>query len=1106
MSSIWQGCVGRWSLAGGQTTDYSGNNNTLKVTGSPTVVAGLVSATANAALFFSGTGQYLSIGNLFQKGLNITGEMSLFIRFKASALGTVQMLVSKLYTSGHYCFDAYIDTSKKLNFRLSSNGTALINAIGATTLTNGTVYDALCVYNATDMRVYILGSLDTNGSSNPKAYTSGIFAGTDDFAVAGTAQGNNLLTSVVQDIAIWARDLSSTECAALHAMGDSFALNIPDFQGQNDATINFGKAVVSTSYGSSDTSIVLNAGMGAKFPKPSTAPFNLVWWNSTDYADPSDDPNVEIVRCTAISTDTLTVTRAQEGTSASTKNTSGKTYKMILAATKKMMSDISTKIDGAINVKSAAYGAKGNGVTDDTAAILAAINDAPTSAGLRTIYFPPGIYLISSVFTINILFLKLMGAGMFLSTIKYLNGVSSGVNNLYMFTVQSDGVTFQDMSFDGNMDNNTAIATTGAVEVTGNDFTLLRCGVMNFTYFAVLWYALKTSLTGFTVEKCYFRNCGYNWIYLGVAPTTGAYLNNIKIIDNRFLYCQEGGIQGSSVQNVIVRGNFFDRSQQSTNQTVTYTGGFIRFAGEYYPTGNQWIANFGIITENICWNNVAASTAINDGSAIVLDNSSSSATQYPWQYWAYGWSIHANIIGMISERGIVADGAGLSIDGNFFYNCGVAAVGMEAWDVSAPRGPISITGNTMMNAGTLPNAATSTANGCGMVMLWCNSGTSSLGEFCYITVTGNTLISVSGAGTPINYGFWINNQAGLTGNLFYNITVVGNDFSTATTSGVQLTVSPATLTNFICENNLVPDPVKTLAVAATPNIQGSPSWKTANAQIATLSTGYISLSQTAGGTIAATTYYARVTAVDALGGETLASTELSHAVPANDLLVVNMNTASLGANATGWNVYVSTSTGTETKQNASPIAISTGSWTEPTSGLISGAALPTANTTQTVITNLVGGYTGQRTYLWIQDSHTTLAFSTGNLKGNGGINRFMTSGDLVEGWYDGTNWHCLISPVAQAVQTLTVNSATPSVQSGASTYQTANTSATTITTFAQGLLNQEITVLINDANTTLNFSTGNLKGNGSANRAMNSGDSIFAVYDGTNWRCFLSTI
>jgi hypothetical protein len=90
---------------------------------------------------------------------------------------------------------------------------------------------------------------------------------------------------------------------------------------------NFAKATVSTTYDASATSIVLTSGHGAKLP--TQVPFNVVWWNATDYGDPSDDPNVEIVLVTAVSTDTLTVVRAAEGTSASTKNTGSKTYKMI---------------------------------------------------------------------------------------------------------------------------------------------------------------------------------------------------------------------------------------------------------------------------------------------------------------------------------------------------------------------------------------------------------------------------------------------------------------------------------------------------------------------------------------------------------------------------------------------------------------------------------------------------------------------------------------------------------------------------------------------------------------------------------------------------------
>lgn len=108
-----------------------------------------------------------------------------------------------------------------------------------------------------------------------------------------------------------------------------------------DAVKNFSLVGVSTGYDASATTIVLTTGDGAKLPAPATdGLFNLVWFNSTDYTNPADDPNKEIIRVSARSTDTLTVLRAQEGTSASTHNTGGKAYKMILTVTAKTITDL----------------------------------------------------------------------------------------------------------------------------------------------------------------------------------------------------------------------------------------------------------------------------------------------------------------------------------------------------------------------------------------------------------------------------------------------------------------------------------------------------------------------------------------------------------------------------------------------------------------------------------------------------------------------------------------------------------------------------------------------------------------------------------------------
>jgi hypothetical protein len=108
------------------------------------------------------------------------------------------------------------------------------------------------------------------------------------------------------------------------------------------------------------------------------------------------------------------------------------------------------------------------------------------------------------------------------------------------------------------------------------------------------------------------------------------------------------------------------------------------------------------------------------------------------------------------------------------------------------------------------------------------------------------------------------------------------------------------------------------------------------------------LSQTAGGALAARTLYVRSTWVTPLG-ETTAAPETSLAVLANNLLNVAAP-ASPPSGVTGWNVYVSNATGTETKQNTTPIALGA-TWVQPVSGIITtGSALPSSSTAGGVAT------------------------------------------------------------------------------------------------------------------------------------------------------------
>lgn len=124
-----------------------------------------------------------------------------------------------------------------------------------------------------------------------------------------------------------------------------------------DPIVNFFSSTLVGTYSASDTSLTIATGSGELLPDPSVdGAFNLVIYNesaigvvttydggSTDTRQDLAGTNPEIVRVTARSGDVLTVTRGQEGTTASVKE-EGNTYRVILSATKKTFDDINTAI------------------------------------------------------------------------------------------------------------------------------------------------------------------------------------------------------------------------------------------------------------------------------------------------------------------------------------------------------------------------------------------------------------------------------------------------------------------------------------------------------------------------------------------------------------------------------------------------------------------------------------------------------------------------------------------------------------------------------------------------------------------------------------------
>lgn len=148
-----------------------------------------------------------------------------------------------------------------------------------------------------------------------------------------------------------------------------------------DAHANFAVSAVATapSPASTGTSLTVTAGDGAGFPTP---PFNATVW------PPGQIPshtNAEIVRVTAIATDTLTFVRTQEGTSARLITVGDQIQAPI---TVKTLTDIETQV--------VAPSPTGNSTTD-TATVLAAMQSGTPLADGNYICTAEGLNLSANV-------------------------------------------------------------------------------------------------------------------------------------------------------------------------------------------------------------------------------------------------------------------------------------------------------------------------------------------------------------------------------------------------------------------------------------------------------------------------------------------------------------------------------------------------------------------------------------------------------------------------------------------------------------------------------------------------------------------------------------
>ena len=161
------------------------------------------------------------------------------------------------------------------------------------------------------------------------------------------------------------------------------------------------------------------------------------------------------------------------------------------------------------------FGAVGNGVTDDTAAIQAAIN-----SGAVEIYFPNGTYLVSSILISAAC--KLYGP----STLQKNTVTGTSIFKIQSNDVEIDGLTFNGASVD------TLIPST------------------SFTDNAILVNGTSTPNQYSNIK---ISNCTVNGVAgFGIRIE---YATNVQLQNNTISYCGYAGILCTSISNGIINNN-----------------------------------------------------------------------------------------------------------------------------------------------------------------------------------------------------------------------------------------------------------------------------------------------------------------------------------------------------------------------------------------------------------------------------------------------------------------------------------------------------------------------------------------------------------------------
>lgn len=307
-----------------------------------------------------------------------------------------------------------------------------------------------------------------------------------------------------------------------------------------------------------------------------------------------------------------------------------------------------------VNVKTSFFGAKGDGITDDTSAIQNAINSLAATGGV--VYLPTGVYKISSAITLHTQIILQgdsigqsfsLGGGGGPTVIKQVNttangiyqndATQTGIRDLMLLGPSSgsgDGIhltwTFNTNVFQCDMQD-VQVSSFGGHGVYGNTVLMSNWRMVVSSFNGGDGFHLVGTCTSLSIDSCWANsNSGYGWNANSINYCSwnacGADTNaNGWLLTN----CQGCSITGSGTEN-------------NTTDGLTINGGFGYTISGFWVSHKRYgvhvtSTTYGTVLDSICEFPLTGATysiyAESGSIGVVLNPSTQTAQNIPFGFW-----------------------------------------------------------------------------------------------------------------------------------------------------------------------------------------------------------------------------------------------------------------------------------------------------------------------------------------------------------------------------------------------------------------------------------------------------------------------------------------